>query len=459
MHLTTPFRHVIDRHRRSTLRILFFVLLIWCMSDQMARAQNVAIQPMIISETLAPGDVGRAKLTIHNYREASVVAKVTVVGLAKNDQDRWVVLDGAMPDSTETGLEFGKPCEPWISLIKQSQNDIEIEARQTSVLEVGIEVPADAEGTYWTGIKVGFPPEHANHGVAVRYDFVVPVLLEVRASQPRETGILDASEILARWEAAYGQIISLRTEYTETDYELDTGSIAWQRVWKRIQDGRHEYAREEISIADGKPADTFREWSFDGKVLRSYKSFPNQASIQSGSMYYKIWNQVTNLMFLERHYRDDRFPDGIPSFSHEVRNALEYGTIHVRPGLESVLGEPCHVLEIEKKNGQGFVFWLAHNRDCLIMKHQCFRGEKMTYSIEVKSLANSVCDTGIVWYPGELAWEQSEPKSKKMLRLHTFVPHTKVPVDTFAFQFPAGATVIDRIADTHYVMGESQSKR
>lgn len=145
------------------------------------RPDNIVFEPWIISETVSPGESFKTAVTIRSLKNNTVRAKTSVVALAKHKYSgRWEVLKEDMSNSPKTDLEIGPSCVQWISLDKNLSDNIEVEANQTTSLEVTIEVPSEAKGNYWAGLKTTLSPADSNNGITVRYDFIVPVLLEVQ---------------------------------------------------------------------------------------------------------------------------------------------------------------------------------------------------------------------------------------------------------------------------------------
>ena len=78
----------------------------------------------------------------------------------------------------------------------------------------------------------------------------------------------------------------------------------------------------------------------------------------------------------------------------------------VRPTLERVSGELCHVVELvcsgaDKTGPKQIkeVFWMAHDKGMCMMKYKWFWDDKIDSEIDVEEIAAAQTDGGPVWYP------------------------------------------------------------
>jgi hypothetical protein len=134
---------------------------------------------------------------------------------------------------------------------------------------------------------------------------------------------------------------------------------------------------------------------------------------------------------------------------------MKYGSVKVRPTLETVRGEPCHVVETTRR-GQVRTFWLAHNKDFLPMKYEHIKLGRVIIKMDVLKVAKTVTDNGEFWYPAEAEFVthyHGDGKFKYVLKAQEFIPHVNFTPDTFDIQFPNGTNIYDMTLGMIYVKG------
>jgi hypothetical protein len=127
------------------------------------------------------------------------------------------------------------------------------------------------------------------------------------------------------------------------------------------------------------------------------------------------------------------------------------------PQLEEVTGKRCHVLEMgDWERGFGQRCWLAH--ECGMLAMRCVERAPRDYlkELQVQEVGRIETEAGTVWYPVAATWDVKNPSGrtfKQELRVSEYVPHIKVPPDTFDIQFPPGTKVTDKVANVVYTQG------
>ncbi len=152
-------------------------------------------------------------------------------------------------------------------------------------------------------------------------------------------------------------------------------------------------------------------------------------------------------------------------FLDKYNIALSFGEVKVRPQLEFIAGEACHVLELHQKDKVETI-WFAHNKNMLPMKTLYIsspnHGYGMVKTREVKEIASVATETGILWYP-RLIMEDltigTEFSATYKVTIDEFVPFFKAPAETFSYKFPAGTLVWDKIQDIKYIAGPVELER
>ncbi|NQT01467.1 MAG: M48 family metalloprotease [Planctomycetes bacterium] len=279
---------------------------------------------------------------------------------------------------------------------------------------------------------------------------------------------MDVHAILDAWEAHYGTIQTMKVRFSEivvgdTDPEIDDGLVRNIHV-ERIQDGTRYYQRHTKSEEGFTDKNSIIDESFDGTVSKQYITKAKRGRIVSGAQWGSI-NHVEAFMMMSRVEIDtfkEKYPRGIPWFSALIKSEIEGGWAKVRPELEYVAGEPCHVIENRTREGGNLDrFWIAHNKGMLIMKHEVTQNNMAFRRSEILKIARTVTDKGEFWYPSEAYRQLYLPNEaiKNVLRVYEFVPHLKIPPDTFDIHFPDGTRIIDEAAETYYVKGRSLEMR
>jgi hypothetical protein len=258
---------------------------------------------------------------------------------------------------------------------------------------------------------------------------------------------------------------------------------------ERIQDGRKFLVRTSLSPQGLDNDANYTTASFDGSIGKTYYENSNQSSTVRGfgSIYrglpdwgYSRLNKFE--LFLgtapdpdllsKSAYRkepqwkgklEQQYPLGIPIFLDEYYNALKAEWVIVHPNLESVAGEPCHVLELDP-GGYIEKFWLAHDKGMLPMKTMYLRSQdyvkQKIITRKVKEIASIETETGTLWYPRVITEERIQKPNYSYtieVTIDEFVPNFKASAETFSYEFPNGTLVYDKNKDLRYYVGEEST--
>lgn len=275
-----------------------------------------------------------------------------------------------------------------------------------------------------------------------------------------QEAFLDVNSILEGWEAHYGSILSMQVKYTERKFDLngpEGGRFLQQEQTEKKQDGKRYYMACSWSDQGFADEHSISEASFDGSVSKDYVPSVKLGKVSSGlsGAMQEMHNRLESYMFMTRYYTDKKDPDGTPTFTHIIKLAMKDGSVKVRPALETVGGEPCHVVEATR-SGQVRTFWLAHNKDFLPMKYENVKLGNIVYKMEVLKVAKTVTDNGEFCYPAEAKWVSNHPergKFKYLLKAQEFIPHVNFSSDTLNVNFPNGTTIHDMALRMVYVKG------
>ncbi len=310
-----------------------------------------------------------------------------------------------------------------------------------------------------------------------------------RANDSKQEAFLDAQMLVDGWEASYCHIDSLKVSGTRILMDekghnpLNRRQIPYYHH-ERIQDGTKFLVRVAATPQGFDDSADYRANSFDGSIGKEYVNDPDSPLRSTGSVYRGLNNrsiekdniladflQTMPNLFPDPPSGEDepwkvklsqQYPLGIPFFLEKYNKALAVGEVNVRPHMETVAGEACHVLELDLRS-RIETFWLAHEKGMLPMKTMyVLSPDRVTRKIitkEVKEITSVSTETGILWYP-RVIMENSERGTDysyviKVI-IDEFVPHYKAPPETFSYVFPNGTLVYDKIKDLRYKIGPGE---
>jgi hypothetical protein len=424
--------------RRASIPWLLFVSVLVLGFIRVANAgPQMIVRPMKIVETLSPGESFRTSMTIENSSADHRHSGTTVVGLAKDKQEgKWVVLDQNTSDSENANLERAMSCGDWISLGKKVIHESNVEAPQTTSVDVTIQIPADAGGTYWAAIKVSLVPSGSH--MPVRYEYIVPVMLEVKGGD----AFLDVAELIHGWQANYGRIHNLRYKLSDTAVASEGSEERQPRPNSRevIRSGECFLVRRSVYpwVGQNKRAEEID--SYDGMVRKTYTSFNRRGKIQA-----RAYSGVSRMgIYLGR-------AGLLPSLTDkDIERWLSRDSIRVLPKLQFVAGQWCHVIEVgDNGNADAERYWIAQDKGMLLMRYW-----SPGHHREIQRIASVQTDMGEIWYPKEatreLVSQDGKRRSLDKLTVDYFEPHIKVDQNVFEIEFPIGTRINDEIRGIQY---------
>jgi hypothetical protein len=291
---------------------------------------------------------------------------------------------------------------------------------------------------------------------------------------------LNASQLMELYSSMYSSIHNMSVSYTDVVEEIipDPNApdafknlIRYQKV-ERIEEGDKYYIRYSFSTDPngfGKGYERLNGASFDGSVTMEYNS---RSRRKSGSIYpgrtgksYENTNLLPDYMLMNKifivHKEMNKFPDGIPFINFSLDPQEK-----VRPHLEQISGQWCHVVETNRPplpgepKGGGTTIWFAADKGGLPMKFEEHDGYgKCTESIFVEKVATVDDKVSNVWYPQEATRTISNVRGT---RKHRFVCHElriniETNEDTWKVSFPEGTGVVDRVSGITYNAGPSEN--
>lgn len=166
------------------LRVVLFSLgwfLVMFLAENHAYGQFV-VQPMMIEATPRGGTLVEAEIQLQNWsREATHHVGLSVTDLTQEQDGNWSALDDlALKSNPDTSKLTS--CRDWIQLetFESTVNPMGLEP-----VKIKIHVPLRAKGFYSAAIIASLLPPPDAEGVAVRYDLIVPVMLQIVGSNMR----------------------------------------------------------------------------------------------------------------------------------------------------------------------------------------------------------------------------------------------------------------------------------
>jgi hypothetical protein len=282
---------------------------------------------------------------------------------------------------------------------------------------------------------------------------------------------LDASELLDLYSSMYSSFHNMSVSYTAYVEEAVPAPeqprafdylVRYQRV-ERVEEGDKYHIRITTDPNGFERSDKTMEHAFDGSVTMEYFPRDNVGSIRHGrtgrSVEYK--NELLRYMLLTKTNFDQGTRMG-EIFSNGARHielvVSPKGT--VRPNLELVFGQWCHVVETHWPGypKPASIIWFAAEKGGLPMKFEQYdRQGKCTASTLLEKITSVDTPTGQIWYPQEgiLTFHRNHGTIKNRFACHELQVNIETNKDTWKFSFPVGTEVIDRIRDITYVVGST----
>jgi hypothetical protein len=286
----------------------------------------------------------------------------------------------------------------------------------------------------------------------------------------RPESFLDCDTLYAGWQSTYRSVKTMRVSYSYrvVDYKPPNNDPNWpapvmyERT-ERVEDGKRYHIRYSIAEDGFDRPESLEEYAFDGKISRGYMGSEKSGTIKLGLTgnaaermnHFKDFT-LTKLQVVPDYFKK-KYPNGVTTFD-EIFGILK-SSKNIRPYLETVAGEPCHVVEITYIKGQQSeekdIFWIAHDKGMCLMKYQKYENNKMTRETEVEQIAMADMDGTAIWYPVKVRRHQENEDIGNIteeLIVKQFIPNVKVDDSTFRFDFPPDTWVVDRVAGLSYTM-------
>ncbi|HUU19643.1 MAG TPA: hypothetical protein VMW72_21010 [Sedimentisphaerales bacterium] len=287
------------------------------------------------------------------------------------------------------------------------------------------------------------------------------------AAEPSRPAHLSAEELLDLYESTYSKIHNWHVLYTNMLEETKGDSpelqsyVRFDTTETIEEEACEKYYVRWTNDPNGFDPERVVEKAFDGSATTRYQQYGPYyktgeitpgSSVLAGEQMCMLWSY----MLLNRR-QPHKHPDEplIRSyFSDKSR---------VRPQLEQVSGEWCHVVDSFSpgKSKPYDTVWFAADRGGLPMKFERRNRPGYTRRIIVTKVGSVETDTGKIWYPEQATKEVNDRDGYRLYRFK--VQSLKVNIETnpetFKVSFPTGTNVIDKVAGIYYTTGASSEKK
>jgi beta-lactamase regulating signal transducer with metallopeptidase domain/protocatechuate 3,4-dioxygenase beta subunit len=141
---------------------------------------HFAVYPMKYAFKSKPGKLIETKLYLDSLRphtEDSV--SLQVIDLRDSKYRQWFVAESPTPNPIYAGLLHNESCRNWISLGEYQKGLAGTGLTNPWPVDLKINVPPRTQGSFNAGILVCFHGGRNKKGISVKYEFVIPICLEV----------------------------------------------------------------------------------------------------------------------------------------------------------------------------------------------------------------------------------------------------------------------------------------
>ena len=315
-----------------------------------------------------------------------------------------------------------------------------------------------------------YSSHEANTSIYLAKVRVTPKSSEDNGDTDQAKAFLDAGEILKAWEDNYAHFESMKVSYTERIVEaipvaghpnkLDS-LVRFMHV-EKVEQGQRFHMQYSYDEERFNKQDSIIGGSFDGEISREYFGEIRYGIIVAGMIgrnpdTMNLWKNYMCMSkelvgienpsrLINRYLIED--PNSKPELSRSLSSAISESRVSVKPNLEFVSGQLCHVLEIYNKGRLSQKMWLTHKRGMLPMKHQRYKRGITIIDFTIEQIDCFKTDRGLIWYPIK-AYRIIDKEYlgivKYELTTHEFVPDIQVDANTFRFDFPEGTRINDRV--------------
>ena len=303
---------------------------------------------------------------------------------------------------------------------------------------------------------------------------------DMPAVNTQAKSFLSVQDILSGWQSNYGALKSMKVSYSEevisaeppiNDPNMVNRMVKWVYV-EKTEEGKKFRAKS--AVAQAKPLtvekslddiNSVEEMTFDGIHQRRYSSARKIGQIYAGPFLSNAstTNRLKNYMMLNRYNEQPGAENEEPVFSRIIKKGLSDPnlTLFIRPDLEQISGQSCHVIELFRKDTPkdkaANIIWVAHEKGMLPMKFQEIFFGAILHEITIEQIDFAKTENGGLWYPKKAYEFWNRPQSlgvtKQEFNVLEFVPDIKTDPNTFYLTFSNGTQVTDTEVGINYTVG------
>ena len=228
-------------------RMTSLALLLGVVFTQSLHAQFM-VQPMIHQHSTLVRKTIQTEIILQNMDNLEVkYAKVALVELGQLESGTWNPIDpNAALDAAK--IAGHQSCKDWIRMGGTPGEIIEIPLMDTKHIPFEIRVPAGVRGFFTAGIVASLLPRPGEVGVALRYDFVVPILITIEGrALPKRISLVNAGLefVPASGLAPDRTLITLAVENTGSTYAKIVGAA---QLTQKLKDNRTRLVKKDIAF-------------------------------------------------------------------------------------------------------------------------------------------------------------------------------------------------------------------
>ncbi len=237
--------------RYNVVQIIGLLIFLFCVTS--GAYGDFVVQPMKIELTLRPGVFEPSEIILQNQSKNEVyTVRLSAIELSQYENGTWRPIDPNEPLSADDPYNLSKAasCLSWIRIRdNQDKQEIKINPVGMKQVKLDIRVPAGVRGFYCAAIKAGLLPRPGQTGVAVQYEFIIPVLITIEGPALRHrVQFLDCgleSQIEKDSDDEVSTLVSLDIENLGQTYSTLHGLVQIQAY---LQDGNWRTIVREIKF-------------------------------------------------------------------------------------------------------------------------------------------------------------------------------------------------------------------
>ncbi len=165
---------------RLTIRFLYGAILFFVLLAPPVYSQGFMVNPMRIDVSGRPGQTLRVPLELINTTGSrNQILQVIPTHLGQTPAARW----GVSSDAPTTSSGDAVSARDWLEI---PIDTVDINPLERKVVDLLIQIPFDARGTYVAGLLVESPPTPGQTGISVQISYFIPVIVDIEGRPARQ---------------------------------------------------------------------------------------------------------------------------------------------------------------------------------------------------------------------------------------------------------------------------------